>query len=139
MYHIHNLLDKKQKTEFLQKTRTLDLKIQTQVSPNCLVLINSWKRECKLTPLSLRSTHTSSPNVPIIKDKKVLSFSIIFIFTFSINVSVFFSYTMNIPFWTHWTFWKRNSAIWDCKIALWKCSSSPITPNLFNAVTSNDF
>ena len=39
MHHTQDKLDKNQTTKFLQKTRTLDLKIQKQISPTCLVLI----------------------------------------------------------------------------------------------------
>ena len=48
MHRTQNQLDKNEKTEFLQKTRTLDLKIQRK-SPLKLVLmlINSRKHECK--------------------------------------------------------------------------------------------
>ena len=37
----------RQKSELQHKTRTLCSEIQKQTSPNCLVLINSRKHECK--------------------------------------------------------------------------------------------
>ena len=47
IHHTQNSLEKNRKTEFLQKTKTLDMKIQVQISPiTCPVLINR-KHECK--------------------------------------------------------------------------------------------
>ena len=47
-YASHSRLTRQnQKTEFLQKTRTLDLKIQKKISPTCIALINSRKHERK--------------------------------------------------------------------------------------------
>ena len=40
MYHTQNSLEKNRKTEFLQKNTTLDTKIQIQISPRYLLLIN---------------------------------------------------------------------------------------------------
>ena len=82
-------------------------------------------------------------NTPKIKDKRVLSFVQkqqyrLYIITFSINISVFFSYTKNASLQTCISFWKGNSTTWDGQIPLWKCSS-PINLNLFNSVSSKEF
>ena len=55
-----------------------------------------------------------------------------FITTFSIDISVFFFYAINC------ILLNMLKGKWDGKIALRKCSG-PITPYLFNLVTSNNF
>ena len=48
MHHTQNVLDKNQKTEFLQKAGTLDLKILKQITLSSeYKLINCKEHECK--------------------------------------------------------------------------------------------
>ena len=64
-----------------------------------------------------------------------------FIITFSISISVFFTQTKKkYPRKDTEFFEKKNSATWDGKIpsATLQKSNSPVTPNLYNLVTSNE-
>ena len=88
-------------------------------------------------------------NTPMIKDKRVLSFLLLklhkfFIITFRIDISAIYSYAINcilqkfLKFLNFWSFWKGNLANEMVK-SLCSTHNNPVTPNFFNAVTSNTF